>query len=229
MTNFSVNVIVTILNGDSTTKNVEKIDTKEKENWIYESNSQHKSQEECLKSIRMKELHVSLKDATNYLISLFLETNKMYSCTRTKLGKLLSIVAFKYACKDILLFDEKVYKYNDCGAIIEGISAYTNMEAYINFKYEDGIKKVTDDYKDSILGSAEIDIESEVKNIIKDVFVNFGAYSASDLGEYINSIITCQGIVAEDDMIYLDKILILKDDIIKNSKNNNLITYLFLK
>ena len=45
----------------------------------------------------MKELHTDLEKATCYLVQFFYKTGRLYSCTRTKLRKLLSIVAFVYA------------------------------------------------------------------------------------------------------------------------------------
>ena len=62
-------------------------------------------------SIKMTELHADLKEIANYFIELFKATGSKYSCSRTKLSKLISIVAFVYAKKDEKLFDEKIYKY----------------------------------------------------------------------------------------------------------------------
>jgi hypothetical protein len=60
----------------------------------------------------MEKMHANLRECMNYLIQLFYKTDKRYSCTRSKISKLLSILAFKYAVYSIQLFDEKIFRYS---------------------------------------------------------------------------------------------------------------------
>lgn len=170
---------------------------------------------------------VKLEDATNYLIDLFNQTGQIYSCTRTKLGKLLSIAAFKYARKGNLLFEENIYKYKGCGSVIDGLVAYTNMEAYINFVYKDGIKKVSEDISNPINDNPNLLKDEEARCLIKDVFINFGAYSPSELGQCINTIVEYDNVTKKDDKIDLNRIEALEKDDEKNMEQNNLVSYLF--
>ena len=185
--------------------------------------------------IRMRELHVDLEKATYYLISLFEETGKIYTCTRIKLGKILSIAAFKCARNGILLFDEHIFKHCQCGSVVEGISAFTNMEAYICFSCKDGNKKVSDDYDKKIVGNISI-FENEdfdidfVTELIKDVFERFGAYSARALGECISSIVDCEGVSVKLEGVDLEKVDLEKVSMLTLQDvkaRNELVEYLF--
>lgn len=182
-----------------------------------------------LKDDKMKELHTSLYNATEYLIELFNQTGQKYSCTRTKLGKMLSIVAFKFAKEGIQIFDEDIYIYNGCGTAIDGMNAITEIAPYIKYEYEDDKEYITGEWNVQIaIEHEDIDVSINVEEGIKEVFRIFGAYSAGDLAKCINPIIAVNGITKEDGRIDLSKISELTKELIVESKDTKaLLNFLF--
>ena len=148
----------------------------------------------------MKELSVRIKCLTYYLVSIFYKTDRKYSCTKTKIGKILSILAFKYAYNDILLFDEDVRKYDNCGTMIEDASFWVYPTEYICYKEHNNKEYIIDEliepknlparlyvrYKEVCKDS---DIPADVKKDVEEVFRRFGAYSQADLSEVLNPIV----------------------------------------
>lgn len=160
----------------------------------------------------LRELHTDLQEIANYFIELFKITGEKYSCSRTKLGKLISIVAFMYAIKGEKLFDEKIYKYKtdssdeSCGTVIQELVLFVGRDAYLQKEYnqdEDQIIPSTE-----LNGCEEINspLSDKLKKNIEGVFLRFGAYNPKILGDCINPIFSCQGIVLEDDSINLYKL-----------------------
>lgn len=144
---------------------------------------------------KMRELHIDLKTTTNYLVQCFYATNKKYSCTRTKLGKLLSIVAFIYAQEDVKIFDEPIYRYNGCGTAIKELAAFVDTEIYFLFDYSSDNKEIVDiESNKTFFESNDINYQSiptHLRNTINRVFKTFGSYSPSELGLCINPIVEC--------------------------------------
>lgn len=136
--------------------------------------------------IELQRLSVDLIHATNYLIQLFYATNKKYTCTRTKLGKMLSIAAFVYARKGQMLFDENIYKYKDCGTAIKELQVYDQViytpdefsdnSLVINVADSNATIENLDSYKVT-------NLSDDIKATLGDVFCNFGSYPASKLGD----------------------------------------------
>lgn len=182
------------------------------------------------------ERYVNLIEAANYLILLFYKTDKEYSCSRTKLAKLLSIIAFKYALQDKKIFREEIYKYYDCGTnIIEIMNNYTR-DIYMCFDYKDNTNPISDTLKDeSSLDKNILDrypiksLNDEFKEIVEEVFFKFGAYSTSQLGECIVPIVNQKNIVGKDNEINLFAIKNLSLDDFRHiqSHERKLIEYLF--
>ena len=181
----------------------------------------------------MDQLHINLAEATNYLVQQFYKTQQKFSCTRTKLGKMLSIIAFRYARNGKVAFDELIYRYNDCGTTIDGLAAYADRDVYIQLIYYDDNKKITQTYDDDLDVSQNIpdkyktisSLKETDKEIIKEVFYEFGAYSAKKLGEYINVIIE-ENVVESDGKIDLKQIHNMDKSRFENC-TNALIDYLF--
>lgn len=198
------------------------------------------SAQRSLSHYRMKELEINLTKATNYLVQLFYRTGKRYSCTRTKLGKLLSIVAFAYAGRDCIAFKETIYKYDDCGTAIQEImDRFNDSEIYTRCKYDDNRKSIPDgsiaspfdlnvvipkDYED-ISG-----LDLGVTDMIDSVFKTFGAYTPNDLGECINPIVDSRGVAGANKEVCLKRVKELKradfSDIM-DKPTSSLIKYLF--
>ncbi len=156
---------------------------------------------------------VNLTHASNFLIQLFYKTGKKYSCTRIKIGKLLSIVAFSYAREGIQLFDESICKYGDCGTTINELTSFLARDVYRCGSYEDSIEQI--DMNSLIEASDEIEkdgfqdihtLPDDVKNRIGNIFSVFGAYSPRQLGEALYSFISCGDMIMDDGTIDLSKI-----------------------
>ncbi len=165
----------------------------------------------CESNGAMEELNANLEEATNYLIQWFYKTGQRYSCTRTKVGKLLSIVALVYARQNKRVFKENVYKYTDCGmAIYEIMERFMATDIYRQYSYEDT--------NEAIVNSPIIDCEipseyqntssvsDETRGIIDQVFQLFGAYLPSYLGECLNPIAEAPGVTTLENIIDLAKI-----------------------
>ena len=192
------------------------------------------------KNSSFSEMAINLFSAANYLIQLFYKTNEKYSCSRTKLGKLLSIVAFRFAKDKKILFREKIYKYNpNCGTQIPALRLY-DRDIYIKLEYFDDQKII--DYSqiddDAIIPGVyqEVGILSdEIKQRITEVFVLFGAYSGHNLALAINKLIELEKIVNDDETINLEAFSDLKREALYQNKESDvqdeyierLINYLF--
>lgn len=142
---------------------------------------------------KLEELNVDLRDLCCFLITLFYKTERKYSCCRTKVGKLLSILAFKYAMNNEKLFNERIYKYDECGTAIEKTGAILYRDEYYEYTYYDGQKKIYDMFNESVelptRWKREINIPLTVMVDTVDVFRKFGAYSKTDLSEVLNPIV----------------------------------------
>ncbi len=174
----------------------------------------------------LKNLNVDIKSLIAVFIIFFYGTGCKYSCTRTKIGKLLSILAFKYALNGEKLFNETIYKYDNCGTILKATQNLLCREEYICWHHQDDkiyISKgfqnnitIPPRFKDIILPDSDIVLE------IEDVFRNFGAYSAVDLGNFLNPIVDIATTISYGE-IELTKI---KDIIEQLDESNEIVKYL---
>lgn len=187
------------------------------------------------KNERMKKKNINLKHLTNYLIQLFYKTGQKYTCTQTKIGKLLSIISFNYARKGELLFEEAIYKYNECGTAINELKLLVpDREIYIQSSYADSQHIIEEQFKDELFDPfddslkkyAETgDVSADLKIVIEDVFRKFGAFSPRDIGQLINVVVECDGVTNLDGSINLDRISKIDKSYFKQS--NILVDYLF--
>lgn len=178
-------------------------------------------------NIELKDLNVSIKSLTYTFIMFFYETGRKYSCTRTKIGKLLSILAFKYAINGERLFNEIIYKYYDSGTAIKEIFYLLEREEYLCFFDQDNKKYISERFYNSNIPSIffEKDMILPNKNVIvdiEDVFRNFGAYSQVDLGKLLNPIVD---IAASENYGEID-LTKVKDNITKLDESNEIVKYL---
>ena len=163
----------------------------------------------------MEKMHANLRECMNYLIQLFYKTDKRYSCTRSKISKLLSILAFKYAVYSIQLFDEKIFRYDECGTIINDIEAWADREVYFCCSYDKLEKSIS---QENLNENVDIppyyqeisSLSSELKEAIEYVFFAFGAYSTTELSELLNPIVEYKGICRPDGSIELNEIIWLR-------------------
>ncbi len=231
--NVKINQINCIIKQNENLKIIMEVDAKAEKKRSPLQSKQHAA---CYYNNTMKNLNVNLEESANYLIQLFYQTGKRYSCTRTKIGKLLSIVAFSYARKDQNLFSESIYKYNDCGTAIKDLQAYVDRDVYRQYKYEDISQPIL--LEPTIESSTLLDIPQkhrpidnlpeEVKSEIKKVFCTFGSYSPYELGQCINPIIELEGMIDETGKVDLSKLYILNSDDFENSETPTpLVAFLF--
>lgn len=169
-------------------------------------------------------------ECANYLIQFFYKTNKRYSCTRTKIGKLLSILAFKYAVKyDENIFSWEIYRYPGCGTLIAGLQCYVDRDVYFAYPYDNSKKRIS---RNELNENADIpdrykdvsNLDPKLKEEIENVFFTFGAYSQSDLSDELNPIVEFNGICRHDGSIDLDAVANLD----KNQfRGNKVVEYMF--
>lgn len=205
----------------------------EKENEEHEEHEKYKE-----KNIRTEEenmekyLNANFRQSTNYLIQLFFKTGKKYSCTRTKLGKLLTIASFVYARKNEVLFSEAICKYNNCGTLINALTLFIEREVYLELEYVDNKQYIDACFDNDIeipkFYSEVCDVDIELRKVLENVFRHFGSYTASDLGELIVPIINTGKVVNSNEEIDLNEIYrIDKNEILSNNKGNELIEFIF--
>ena len=108
---------------------------------------------------------------------------------------MLSILAFKYAQNNKLLFNENIYKYSpDCGTFIKDLVFVPNDIYFrdIEFENPDNSKFISDIFNDKAeiperylnVEILPVEIESEIENL----FRKYGAYSSRQLAELLNPI-----------------------------------------
>lgn len=181
----------------------------------------------------MKKLNIGIKELTYYLVSLFFLTECKYSCTSTKIGKMLSILAFKYAYNGFLLFNDEVRKYDNCGTMIESSACWLHINEYVCRKDQNNKEYITEELKEPIDLPAKIncryieifkccDLPFYVKKEVEEVFRYFGAYSHVDLSEVLNPIVDM--LTTESyGKIDLSKISYIIDEV---TQDNEVIKYL---
>lgn len=91
----------------------------------------------CEKKEKRTTMNTKFRAIVNYLIGFFYTTEKKYSCSVTKIGKLLSILAFKeYVENGKYILGESVIvkKYKACGTYIPKLFMYSDISSniYIN-------------------------------------------------------------------------------------------------
>lgn len=191
------------------------------------------SSEETNESQTMGTSFYCFTDIVDYLISLFYKTNKKYSCSRTKIGKLLSILEFKYArMKKHRVFLRDIYRYPNCGTAIHGLIVECERDVYRMIKYSDNNKKIAfSEINFNVITPMESKdfswIPLEIRKEIQRVFCNFGAYTPKRLGDCLNPIVEYDGVCEQDGVINLDRIAELTIHDIKNMGSNEVIDYIF--
>lgn len=170
-----------------------------------------------------------VEECANYLIQFFYKTDKRYSCTRTKIGKLLSILAFKYAVNyDENIFPRQIYRYSECGTIIASLQCYVDRDVYFDYPYVNSKKRIS---RNELNENADIpgrykevsNLAPGLKKDIEDVFFTFGAYSQVDLSDVLNPIVEYEGICNSEGIIDLSKIILLHDKL----PGNKVLDYIF--
>lgn len=141
----------------------------------------------------LEKLNVDLGELCCFLIQLFNNTEKKYSCSRTKVGKILSILAFKYAMNGEKLFSERIYKYDGCGTSVETLIGIVCRDEYFSYRYHDDKREIHDEFNNCVemplKWQRQANIPYEVMIDTEDVFRKFGAYSQTDLSEVLNPIV----------------------------------------
>lgn len=179
-----------------------------------------------MNDIQLENLNTSLEDLCCLLVPLFYKTGCKYSCSRTKIGNLLSILAFKYVIDGKKLFNETIYKYDNCGTAITEIIDMLETDEYSVYLYQDDKEYISDE----LLISAILperwqripQLSFEIMRDTLEVFRVFGAYSKSDLSEILNPISEKATNVSYG-KIELSKIPSIIDEI---DQNNVLVKYL---
>lgn len=168
---------------------------------------------------------------TNYLIQFFFKTEKKYSCTRMKIGKLLSILAFRYECKGIQLFDEVIY-WDICNTVINQLTLFYPIDTYYQKNPMDDANKIIDpdELKEGIdipdFYKVKLTIPDEVMKDIEELFYNFGAYDSYDLTRLLKPIVQHEGICRPNGSIDLEAIANLDKN---HFPDNKVVEFIFKK
>ncbi len=128
--------------------------------------------------------------AAKYLIQLFEKTEPQYECGRIKIEKLLSIAQFVSIKKGNPLFSDNLL-VNQCGTGFKEIAWHISPSVFegendnsrIQESQIDETSSTTDDTDYSLI------IPNEDICLLKDVFLNFGAYDPKVLGIKINDFV----------------------------------------
>lgn len=203
------------------------------EDWDNPNNLHGENQRFYTKEEQMKELNVNLKDITYYLIQLFYKTGKEYSCTQTKLGKILSILAFRYALNGQKLFKEIIYKYHpQCGTLIKDLTfvpktIYTRELVLQNPDRVSVIRDIFDEntsipYPYNEVDSLPLSIEEDIIN----AFRHFGSYPADELGRLLNPIVD-KIVDVTGDKIMLEKLSTIKEHDFESGNKNAIVEFIY--
>lgn len=129
---------------------------------------------------------VKVESAAKFLASLYFKTGKRYTCTKTKIEKMLTIAWFIKLRNGEQLFINSVL-INNCGT---GVSGLEEFEATVLMGSEpENRKRITDCicseetnvpeiYKEKSIGY----IDDKIKKLLVDVFKEFGNWKAADIG-----------------------------------------------
>lgn len=139
----------------------------------------------------------------------------LYSCSTTKISKLLTLAEWIYAASNDGddLFKEKIIK-RKCGTSISGLAYeigsrdFTEGENDNNQRMETEISNIV--FPDS-------DLPESQKLLLKYIFIEFGAYKATALGEYIN---IYSSDVSENDEVITNDVLAKYGNVAYNSDFN---------
>jgi hypothetical protein len=170
----------------------------------------------------------NLLECANYLIHLYNRTGHKYELTRTKIGKLLSILAFRYAREKIKLFQCSIFKWPNSGTIIRELNQYTNIYSYYVGLCQPEIKVIS---KKELKKRADLtksfqeypNLSDKVKKDIEEVFLNFAAYPSYELSKLLNPIVEHEG-VCHGDIVDLEAIAQLD---LKKFPDNKVLNYIF--
>ena len=136
-----------------------------------------------------------LEAMASYLVSLFYKSKKNYSCTRSKIGKLLVLntlcnIDNQNLLNTLYISDESIYTYEP--SLLE----FIYRDVYIKYPFCDDKKPFTELFDESVvipnmfqirLDRYELDDNS--KRILEDIFRNFASYPLGDLNKMIKEII----------------------------------------
>lgn len=178
----------------------------------------------------MEDCRVNLNDAAWYMVDMFQQTQK-YSAGRTKIAKLLSIAAFKYAVYNGVLFSENIYRYPNCGCYIRELNGLIDMSPYVLFEYHDSPTMIPtseiEKIGDPVCKYAKCLTDEAAKTVLKTVFINFGAYSVKDLSDCLNPIVETPGMTDEDGKILLNKFSKMALSDFEGYESNKVLQYIY--
>lgn len=139
----------------------------------------------------------------NYLISLYDMLDKKYASSQVKIAKLLVIAELNclYQKNESILPSDTKYLYSNCGIKIPalelpmgGIRIYISSGNEINkaCNLSDDEKKLIENPDFKFFNDDEIkdikQLDSETKNILRNVFLRFASYDAGALGLMLNQL-----------------------------------------
>ena len=164
-----------------------------------------------------------LLDAANYLIELFFQTTPTYTCSSTKIAKLLSIANLCAVKHGAPIFTEKI-AVNTCGVSIpalNGLLLYSPLGDPDDA--EDVDSTITSDQIDDtkippVLYQQHESLTEDDMRLLKSVFCHFGAYDAYHIGQAFDGFKTFIADENNGDIDYAKARLFFKDKTIRSIK-----------
>ena len=194
---------------------------------------EHKNKKEVINNKKMDNQYlINVVDAANYLIQFYYRTREQYHCTKKKVEKMLTIAAMVYMKHNLNFFGAKIY-LNHCGTYIPLLSRFIHGDIVDGTVVENNA--VIDRNVDMTgpvpkLYVTEVDIEPREKDILLDIFINFGNYEPSALGklldEFKNEVALQDTDNPSEKIIDPKKVFDFFKSAQNNTNNNEIINYI---
>lgn len=164
------------------------------------------------------------KDCVDYLIYLFtINQNNKYSCTKTKIGKIMSIIIFKVLVSDEALDQEKEYfknnvsisrydKNQNCGTKIDLLNRYIDiLSEYESFGFGENNSIVIElssiETKEAQDKAQELQINSKIKELIDQTFALYASKNTKFIGNEISVLLNEISAFNDDGSVNYEKII----------------------
>ena len=226
-----MNIIINSLENLYINEKTEKFCKKNPSNFIipYKS-AQNKGENKNIKTKGTTKNMATLLDAANYIIQLYYKADEKYTCTKTKVEKILSIAQMTALYNNDKIFDDDI-SINPCGTGFPLLSRFLLSDIIIGCEEENGTSIDINNLKDEYpaLYAIQDVLSLEHKNLLKEVFSLFGNYKAKALGLLIDEFkmnICCDAVDGKKVIDQFSLIEYLNKN--KNSQNaiiNFIVTY----
>lgn len=203
----------------------------------------------------MREMEINIKPYAIYLISLYYKTGCKYSCTRSKINKLLIIFKLCFIKNNLKTFDNKLIIYENF-SYFEDLSIIMEKDVYCTEKSIEENSKIIDKLNEMVeippMYKTYIKLAEEEKKLLEIIFREFGNFNINYLSDKIEPIVRNISAIYKNNFIldedrvfdffnnyyheyqnneifkFIENIIIKKSNY-KNEKNNKIFCDLVIK